>query len=63
MIRSSVTAKHSEHKATKEWLGRPFDLESFDIAKANAWLEKLKWPRVTEGQLRKVLMGRDGYQG
>ena len=45
----------------KEWLGRPFDPESFDVAKTNHWLRKLKWPRVTEGQLRKVLMARDGY--
>jgi len=29
--------------------------------KINLWLRKLKWPRVTEAQLRKVLMGRGGY--
>jgi hypothetical protein len=45
----------------KEWLGRPFDPESFDVAKANQWLRKLKRTRVTEAQLRKVLMARDGY--
>ena len=52
--------KHPEHKAMKEWLGRAFDAEAFDVTKANLWLKKLKWPRVTEAQLRKVLMGRDG---
>jgi hypothetical protein len=52
--------KHPEHRSMKKWLGRPFDPELFDIAKANYWLQKLKWPRVTEGQLRKILMARDG---
>jgi Plasmid pRiA4b ORF-3-like protein len=54
--------KHPEHRAMKEWLGRPFDPESFDVAKTNHWLKKLKWPRVTEPQLRKILMARDGYR-
>ena len=51
--------KHPEHKTMKDWLGRPFDAEAFDPAKTNLWLRKLKWPRVTEAQLRKVLMARD----
>ena len=51
--------KHPEHKSMKEWLGRAFDAEAFDVAKTDLWLRKLKWPRVTEAQLRKVLMGRD----
>ena len=55
--------KHPEHKSMLEWLGRPFDAEAFDLAKTNAWLGKLKWPRVTEAQLGKVLMGRDDYRG
>ncbi len=46
----------------KEWLGRPFDDEAFDLAKTNLWLRKLKWPRVTKAQLRPVLMGRDCYR-
>jgi Plasmid pRiA4b ORF-3-like protein len=54
--------KHPEHKAMKEWLGRPFDSELFDEAKTNTLLSKLKWPHVTEGQLRKVLMARDGFE-
>jgi hypothetical protein len=54
--------KHPEHKAMKEWLGRPFDAELFDDAKTNILLSKLKWPHVTEGQLRKVLMARDGFE-
>ena len=53
--------KHPEHGSMTEWLGRPFDAEAFDAAKTNLWLRKLKWPRVTEAQLRKVLMGRDDY--
>ncbi len=53
--------KHPEHTSMKEWLGRAFDAEAFDVAKTNLWLRKLKWPRVTEAQLRKILMGRDDY--
>ena len=53
--------QHPEHGSMKEWLGRAFDPEFFDIAATNDWLRKLKWPRVTESQLRKVLMARDGY--
>ena len=51
--------RHPEHKNTREWLGRAFNPKAFDPAKVNFWLAKLKWPRVTEAQLRKVLMGRD----
>jgi hypothetical protein len=54
--------KHPEHRSMMEWLGRPFDAEAFDLAETNIWLRKLKWPRVTEAQLRKVLMGRDDYR-
>jgi len=54
--------KHPEHKSMKEWLGRSFDAEAFDLAKANLWLKKLKWPHVTEAGLRKTLMGRDDYR-
>jgi len=53
--------KHPEHRTMKEWLGRSIDPEAFDVAKTNLWLGKLKWPRATEAQLRKVLMARDGY--
>lgn len=54
--------KHPEHKDMKAWIGGSFDAESFDLAHINLWLRKLKWPRVTEAQLRKVLMGRDDYR-
>ena len=54
--------KHPEHRSMMEWLGRPLDAEAFGLAKTNTWLRKLKWPRVTEAQLRKVLMGRDNYR-
>lgn len=53
--------KHPEHKSMKEWVGRAFDAAAFDVGKINLWLRKLKWPHVTEAQLRKVLMGRDDY--
>jgi hypothetical protein len=45
----------------KEWLGRPLDPGVFDVENVNACLRKLKWPRITESQLRKVLMARDDY--
>ncbi|HEY9175695.1 MAG TPA: plasmid pRiA4b ORF-3 family protein [Verrucomicrobiae bacterium] len=53
--------RHPEHKSMMEWLGGAFDAEAFDVAETNRWLRKLKWPHVTEAQLRKVLMGRDDY--
>jgi hypothetical protein len=53
--------KHPEHKDMKEWIGGAIDPEAFDQVKINLWLSKLKWPRVTEAQLRKVLMGRGNY--
>ena len=53
--------KPPEHKDMKEWVGGSFNSEAFDVAKTNLWLRKLKWPRVTEAQLRQVLMARDGY--
>jgi len=61
LLKTLKNPKHPEHKTMKEWLGHPFDAEAFDVAKTNLWLRKLKWPRVTEAQLRKVLMGRDDY--
>lgn len=53
--------KHPEHGSMSAWLGGPFDAEALDLAHINTWLRKLKWPRVTEAHLRKVLMGRDNY--
>ena len=53
--------KHPEHKTMEEWLGRAFDAEAFDVGKTNLRLRKLKWPNVTEAQLRKILMSRDDY--
>lgn len=61
LLKALKNRKHPEHRSMKEWLGRPFDSEHFDTATINSWLRKLKWPRVTEGQLRKVLMARDDY--
>lgn len=52
--------KHPDHKEMKGWLGKAFDPENFKQAAVNSWLRKLKWPRVTEAQLRTVLMARDG---
>lgn len=54
--------KHPEHQSMSEWLGHAFDAEAFDVGKTNLWLRKLKWPRVTEARLRKILMDRDGYK-
>jgi len=54
--------KHPEHKAMKEWLGRPFDSEAFDIKNINQHLHKLPWPRVSPQALARVLISRDGDQ-
>jgi hypothetical protein len=61
LLRVLKNPKHAEHKRMKAWIGRAFDPKEFDKDKVNFWLGKLKWPRVTEVQLRKVLMGRDNY--
>jgi hypothetical protein len=61
LLKALKNPKHPEHKSRKEWIGGAFDPDVFDKAKVNSWLGKLKWPRVTEAQLRKVLMGRDNY--
>jgi hypothetical protein len=60
LLKALKNRKHPEHQSMKQWLGRPFDPEAFDVMKTNHWLRKLKWPRVTEGQLGKLLMARDG---
>jgi hypothetical protein len=61
LLKALKNPKHPEHKSMKEWVGRGFDPDGFDKVKVNLWLTKLKWPRVTEAQLRKALMGRDNY--
>jgi hypothetical protein len=53
--------KHEEHDSMKGWLGHPLDPEAFDAEKVNTYLQRLKWPRTMESQLRKVLMARDDY--
>lgn len=61
LLKALRNPKHSEHASMKEWLGREFVPGFFDREETNRWLGKLKWPKVTEAQLRKVLMGRDKY--
>jgi hypothetical protein len=52
---------HEEHSFRKAWLNRPFDPQAFKLENANKYLKKLKWPRTSEAQLRKILMARDNY--
>jgi hypothetical protein len=47
--------KHPEHRAMKQWLGRPYDPEAFAVDKVNRCLAKLPWPKVGVPQLGKVL--------
>jgi hypothetical protein len=60
LLKALKNPKHPQHKTLLSWLGRPFDPEAFDPVKMNTWLKKLKWPLVTDSQLARVLMGRDG---
>jgi hypothetical protein len=62
LLKALKNKKHPEHRSMKEWLGRPFDPEFFDVETTSNWLRYLKWPRVTESQLRRILMARDGYR-
>lgn len=52
---------HEEHEEMMEWLGGGFDPEMFDVRMVNKYLKKLKFPRVTELQLAKILMARDDF--
>lgn len=61
LLKTLGNPKDPEHKSMTEWIGGAFDAEAFDKERVNRWLGKLQWPRVTEAQLRKVLMGRDNY--
>ncbi len=51
--------RHPEHARMRQWVGREFDAEAFDIAYTNLWLRKLPWPHVSVPQLGRVLTGRD----
>ena len=61
LLKILKSPKHPEYARRKEWIGGAFEAETFDREKVNRWLGKLKWPRVTDAQLRKVLIGRDNY--
>jgi hypothetical protein len=61
LLRVLKNPKHPEYSQMIEWTGGPVDAEAFDVAATNTWLRQLKGPRITEAQLRKVLMERDGY--
>lgn len=47
--------KHPEHRAMKRWLGRLYDPELFSVEKANRFLAKVPWPKVSVPQLGKIL--------
>lgn len=63
LLKALKNPKHPEHEEMKAWLGGGFQAAAFDAAEVNRWLRQLKWPQVTEAQLRRVLMSRDGYGG
>ncbi|MGH7970858.1 MAG: plasmid pRiA4b ORF-3 family protein [Limisphaerales bacterium] len=62
MLKALRDSKHPQHATMKEWLGRPFPVMAFDLDGINGALRRLKWPRVTGAQLRKVLMTRDRHR-
>lgn len=47
--------KHPEHRAMKEWLGRPYDPEAFSVERTNRFLAKLPWPTLSAPQLGRIL--------
>lgn len=47
--------KHPEHRAMKQWLGRPYDPEAFAVDTVNRSLAKLPWPQLSVAQLGKIL--------
>lgn len=50
---------HPEHISMRLWLGGPLNQTQFDREDINHWLSKLRWPKVTQAGLRKILKGRD----
>ncbi|MGB9005098.1 MAG: plasmid pRiA4b ORF-3 family protein [Candidatus Aminicenantales bacterium] len=54
--------RHEEYESMMDWLGGKFDPEAFDREKINKYLRKLKQPLLSEMQLAKILMKRDGYK-
>ncbi len=63
LLRVLKNPKHPEHQSIKQWLGYPFDPAVFDSGRTNTYLARLKWPHVSESQLRQVLMARDRQRG
>lgn len=54
--------KHNEFESMMDWLGGIFDPEAFDKDNVNKSLRNLKQPLISESQLAKILMRRDGYR-
>lgn len=54
--------QHREYDSMMHWLGSKFDPEAFDKEKINKYLRNLKQPFLSERQLAKILMKRDGYK-
>lgn len=46
---------HPEHRAMKQWLGRPYDPEAFSVERTNQFLAKLPWPKVSVPRLGRIL--------
>jgi len=59
LLKIMKNPRHKEYKSMLEWLGGKFDPDLFDIEAVNTCLRKLKWPRVTQPNLGKLLMARD----
>jgi Plasmid pRiA4b ORF-3-like protein len=62
LLKALKNRKHPDHKAMKEWLGRPFDGEAFSVGETNVHLAKLRWPKVTEAAFRRILLDRLGIE-
>jgi len=54
--------KHKEYESMLDWLGNTFDPAAFDKDKVNKFLLNLKSPLISESQLARILMKRDGYR-
>lgn len=57
-IKIARNPMHPEHEEMMEWLGKKFDPKAFDVARTNHWLAKLRWPRVTDEALVRILMAQ-----
>ena len=63
LLRVISDPEDEEYESMIEWLGKKFDPDKFDVAKANKYLARIKGPDITDDQLARITIQRDGFGG